>query len=117
MQVNFFLSLILPLIFFIGFSGFGNLNRSRLQGILSLTCTSILFIFVHYISIAKLSLELLGILLLHCFQVLKILCYVGSNGHSEFRSALRHKADIVREAESEYNVIHNNKLWPYSPID
>lgn len=36
-----------------------------------------------------------------CLQVLKILCYVGSNGHSEFRSALRHKADVVRENESE----------------
>ena len=36
-----------------------------------------------------------------CLQVLKILCYVGSNGHSEFRSALRHKADIVRETESK----------------
>ncbi|PFX12377.1 VHS domain-containing protein [Stylophora pistillata] len=33
-------------------------------------------------------------------KVLKILCYVGSNGHSEFRSALRHKADVVRETES-----------------
>ena len=36
-----------------------------------------------------------------CLQVLKILCYVGSNGHSEFRSALRHKSDIVRETESK----------------
>ncbi|KAL9956513.1 hypothetical protein ACROYT_G037997 [Oculina patagonica] len=34
------------------------------------------------------------------YKVLKILCYTGSNGHSEFRSALRHKADILREAES-----------------
>ena len=42
-----------------------------------------------------------------CLQVLKILCYVGSNGHSEFRSALRHKADIFRETESK-------DLWIYS---
>ncbi|KAJ7372713.1 AP-4 complex accessory subunit Tepsin [Desmophyllum pertusum] len=34
------------------------------------------------------------------YKVLKVLCYIGSNGHSEFRSGLRHKADIVREAES-----------------
>jgi len=34
------------------------------------------------------------------YKVLKIFCYLASNGHSEFRSGLRHKADVLREAES-----------------
>lgn len=34
------------------------------------------------------------------YKVLKILCYLARNGHSEFRSGLRHKAGVIREAES-----------------
>ncbi|XP_074606040.1 AP-4 complex accessory subunit tepsin-like isoform X2 [Acropora palmata] len=34
------------------------------------------------------------------YKVLKILCYLANNGHSEFRSGLRHKAAVIREAES-----------------